>query len=173
MNKKLKTNLRNFLILIASAVSIFYLLAFIKSSAWTFLLYGEYQGEEAKLAFEEINEISNTSITDTYYLVESRIPIDPEYYFRFRTDKELIDKLIENHKLKEYSIDSGLCDRLLNNEIRQRVNSIILPLSWWNPKNLPVDKCYYGWSRSNGDSDLYILIYDPNSSKAFLYIITT
>lgn len=172
MNKKLKTNLRDFLILIASAVSIFYLLAFIKSSAWTFLFYGEYQGEEAKLAFEQINEIPNTSLTDTYYLVESRIPIDPEYYFSFRTDKELIDKLVKKHKLKEYSIKSYECDRLLDNEIRQRVNSIILPLSWWNPKNLQADKCYHGWSGSY-NNDWYFLIYNSNSGKAFLYIITT
>lgn len=172
MNKKLKIILANILILIVSGVSIFYLLAFIKSSAWTFLFYGEYQGEDAKLAFEEINEISNTSLTDTYYLVESRVPIDPEYYFSFRTDKELIDKLVKKHKLKEYSIKSYECDRLLDNEIRQRVNSIILPLSWWNPKNLQADKCYHGWSGSN-NNDWYFLIYHSNSGKAFLYIITT
>ncbi|MEM6754539.1 MAG: hypothetical protein AAF630_16395 [Cyanobacteria bacterium P01_C01_bin.38] len=172
MNKNLKIILRNILILIASGVSIFYLLAFIMSSAWTFLAYGEFRGEKAKLAFEEINEISDTSLTNTYYLVEYRT-IDPEYYFRFRTDKELIKKLVKKHRLKEDSIKSYGCDQLLDSEIRQRVNSIILPLSWWNPKNLQADKCYHGWSRSNGDSDLYMLIYDSNSGNAFLYIITT
>ncbi|MEL6457045.1 MAG: hypothetical protein AAFQ91_02170 [Cyanobacteria bacterium J06621_15] len=169
MNKKLKIFLGTILILIVSGASGFYLFAYLAFTAWTADVYTEYKGEEAKLKFEEISEISDTSLTDIHFLAENR-SIDPEFYFRFRTDKEIIEKLIEKNELQIQIITSTECQKLLNYDVRQRAIDNNLQLSWWNPKSLQVNTCYYG---INSDNDGYYLIYEPSSGNTFLYIQTT
>lgn len=154
MTKKQKIIIGIFSIFIVSGIGVAGFIIYLMSMFTT-----EYQGKQALREFEYITEISNAPINETYFLVET-LGINPTFYFHFRTNKDFIEELIDKHGLKEESIKSYNCQKLLNINIWRL---------WWNPKNFQFDKCYSGYSNGND----YYLIYHPDSGNTFLHIQNT
>ncbi|AFY57601.1 hypothetical protein Riv7116_5206 [Rivularia sp. PCC 7116] len=144
------------LITMISAIGVYGLIIFVFSAENV----EEYESKQAlsslQIRFAKGN-ISNAYVaTSTYWH-------DYNYYARFNAKADFIEKFIvetknNRNKLQEEPIDSKACQIILSEKIR---------LSWWNPQEFDVDKCYSDKNISPGTFS--VLLYHPESRTAFYY----
>lgn len=130
---------------------------FILMIIFFYLVFGdnleEYRGKEALSRFG----YPNAPVSDARGAFRGVLH-EQNFYYRFNAKEDFIQKLIGEKELKEMTINSDTCQRMLNENLGR---------SWWNPKKLKVDKCYSDYSETNDAFNA--LIYHPNSGTTFWY----